>query len=101
MWPSEEASNGPALLIVQCKRQKADVEKIVVKGLWADMSEYGASRGLIATTSSLAPGASNTIRARKYGIDVADGTAIPLWLETMQTPWTGPSLIDGINDVCD
>lgn len=93
MWPSEADQAGPALLIVQCKRVREKVEKVVVKGLWADMQSEGAARGMVATTRSISPGAQDTITARGYAIDSADREAIANWLEIMRTPRQGPSLI--------
>ena len=93
MWPSESESDGPPLLIVQCKRQREKVEKVVVKALWADVQAEGAARGMVATTKSISPGAHKTISARGYAIDSADHLAITHWLEVMRSPGQGPSLV--------
>jgi hypothetical protein len=88
-WPQEGNRLGPPLLIVQCKRQSAKVSKVVVKALWADVQAERAERGLIATTSTLSPGAQATINARGYDLDVADATAVARWLLELRTPGTG------------
>ncbi|MBB3753682.1 hypothetical protein FHT44_006204 [Mycolicibacterium sp. BK634] len=93
VWPSEAQSGGPPLLIVQCKRQRDKVEKVVVKALWADMQAENAVRGMVATTRALSPGAKDTILGRGYAIDSADQEAVAHWLEVMRTPGEGPSLI--------
>lgn len=93
IWPSEAEVDGPPLLIVQCKRQRAKIEKVVVKALWADVQAEGATRGMVATTNSISPGAASTIAARGYSIDSADQAAIVHWLQTMRTPGQGPSLV--------
>lgn len=92
MWPSEPESGGPPLLIVQCKRQRQKVEKVVVKALWADMQAEGAVRGMVATTKAVSPGARDTISARGDAIDSADHLTIAHWLEVMRTPGQGPVL---------
>lgn len=44
---------------------------------------------LIATTSTLEPGASRTLAARGYPIDIADRTAIRKWINELRSPGTG------------
>jgi HJR/Mrr/RecB family endonuclease len=88
-WPQDGSKDAPPVLIVQCKRQRAKVSKVVVKALWADMQAERAQRGVLATTSFLEPGAERTIEARNYGIDVADGAAIAKWLLALREPGAG------------
>ena len=57
-------SRGAPLLLVQCKRQKARVGKVVVKALYADLLHENAHGGLIVTSSSLSVGAERTCLAR-------------------------------------
>jgi restriction system protein len=76
-------------ILVQCKRQKAKVEKVVVKGLHADVSYESADYGLIVTTSELSPGARATIEARGYPIQEVDRSGLEKWLQTLRTPGTG------------
>ncbi|MBV2135339.1 MAG: restriction endonuclease [Candidatus Thiodiazotropha sp. (ex Ctena orbiculata)] len=76
-------------IIIQCKRQKHKVEKVVVKGLYADMLFQKAELGLIATTSELSPGAKQTLVTRGYSIEEVDNIGLQKWLETLQTPGTG------------
>jgi len=53
-WGSQ-ADPGSTIL-VQCKRQKEKIGKVVVKALWADVTAERAASGLIVTTSTLSPG---------------------------------------------
>ena len=92
MWADEPEPGQSPLVIVQCKRQRSKIEKVIVKALWADIGATSSLRGLVATTSTLTPGAASTIKARGYGIDVADYDAICQWLTTMRTPGTGITL---------
>ena len=55
-------------IIIQCKRQKKKIEKVVVKGLYSDIQFFGAKYGLIVTTSELSVGARKTIMTRGYSI---------------------------------
>ena len=76
-------------IIVQCKRQKSKVEKVVVKGLHSDIDFYGADYGLIVTTSELSPGARDTISVRGYDIQEVNNSSLQDWLLQLRTPGTG------------
>lgn len=89
VWPKVEEREGPPAILVQCKRQKAKVGKVVVKALWADVVEEGASSGLVVTTSALSPGAAKVCTGRGYPIGQADRTSLRGWVEAMRTPSNG------------
>ncbi|GAB4062234.1 hypothetical protein GCM10028811_29920 [Uliginosibacterium sediminicola] len=90
VWRPEENGQGVGQLhIVQCKRQRDKIEKVVVKGLYADVMHENAAWGVIVTTSSLAKGAKKTIEARGYPIQEVDGNKVAEWLTTLRTPGTG------------
>ncbi|MES2282511.1 MAG: restriction endonuclease [Pseudomonadota bacterium] len=83
-------SEGPAPHgIIQCKRQKDKIEKVIVKGLMADVSFEKADIGLIVTSSELSPGARSTIKTRGYPIDEVNRDGILQWLTQLRTPGTG------------
>jgi restriction system protein len=89
LWnPSEKLSN-PPLCIVQCKRTKSNVEKVVVKGLYSDIMYNQAKRGLIVTTSELSPGARTTIKSRGYPIEEVNQKGILEWLTKLRATGTG------------
>ncbi len=92
IWPKEEDKHLPPAIIVQCKRQKAKIEKVVVKALWADIVNEKAQGGLIVTTSVLSPGAQKVCIARAYPIKQAKRNTIKTWIETMKSPYTGVML---------
>lgn len=73
--------------IIQCKRTKSKVEKVIVKGLYADMLEYDADFGVIATSSELAPGAKGTITSRNYPIQYAEKKHIIELLNKFRKPF--------------
>jgi restriction system protein len=89
IWPRKEDARSPPTLIVQCKRQKQKVGKVVVKALWADMVDENAKSGLIVTTSSLSPGAEKVCTARGYPIDQAKRENLYTWVRIMRTPEKG------------
>ncbi len=89
IWkPGQSATENPHCLI-QCKRQKSKIERVVVKGLSADVQFEGADYGLIVTTSELSPGARKTISARGYPIREVNREALGNWLVRLRTPGTG------------
>ena len=89
IWNPSEAISNPPLCIVQCKRTRNYVEKVVVKGLYADIVHNNAKQGLIVTTSELAPGARTTIAARGYPIEEVNKTRILEWLAKLRVCGTG------------
>jgi restriction system protein len=89
LWDKDSNTGGPPLVLVQCKRQKSKIEKVVIKALWADVLAEKAESGLIVTTSSLSPGSQDTLRARGYAIEQAQRDTLRQWLQQLQTPGTG------------
>ncbi len=92
VWdPSYDAAK-PPLILIQCKRQVAGVDQVIVKALWADVSHEQAMSGLIVTTSSLAPSADEVRRVRGYPIGVAERQTLREWIEQMRSPGIGTFL---------
>ena len=90
LWPKDKRQVGlPPAILVQCKRQKEKVGKVVVKALYADIIEEKAGAGMIVTSSSLAPGAASTCKARSYPITEANRATLRKWVAAMRTPFTG------------
>ncbi len=90
LWPDEAGiARQPAVVLVQCKRERRKVSKTVVKALWADVIEEQATSGLIVTSSSFSPGAKVLRNARGYPIVEADRDALRRWLGSMRTPGLG------------
>jgi restriction system protein len=87
IWPSDDVADQPPAIIVQCKRQKEKVSKVVVKALYTDVVHHGS--GLIVTTSTMSPGAKAVCEARKYPIDLADRATIRQWVSEMRKPGMG------------
>lgn len=89
LWDKDSNTGGPPLVLVQCKRQKSKIEKVVIKALWADVLAEKAESGLIVTTSSLSPGSQDTLRARGYTIEQAQRDTLQQWLQQLRTPGAG------------
>jgi restriction system protein len=89
IWRVAQDAMWPPLILVQCKREKQEVGKVVVKALYADMTEENAESGLIVTTSALSPGARKVCKARSYPINEANRETLKIWVEIMRTPYTG------------
>ena len=89
VWKDKSSQKGPANILVQCKRQKKKVEKVVVKALWADVLDEQADSGLIVTSSSISPGAREVCNARGYTINEANRGTLKKWLLSMRDPGNG------------
>lgn len=89
VWKPNAIPGDSPLCIVQCKRQKDKIEKVVVKGLHADVHFERAEYGVIVTTSELSPGAKTTISARGYDIEAVEREGVKGWLRMLRTPGTG------------
>jgi restriction system protein len=89
VWiPSEETSSPPEYLI-QCKKQKGKIDKVTVKGLYADVVHEKSKMGLLVTTSEFSPGARSTVSARGYPVSEVNGQMLKQWLNELRTPGTG------------
>ncbi|RBB37277.1 restriction endonuclease [Burkholderia reimsis] len=89
IWNADERKDNPPLCLVQCKRTKAKIEKVVVKGLYADVLFEEATQGLIVTTSELSPGARASITTRGYPIEEVNQEGVKTWLSALRVPGTG------------
>ena len=88
-WPEGSGNELPPTLLVQCKREKRKVGKVVVKALWADVVAEGAKSGLIVTTTALSAGARKVCSARAYPVREADRGTLKQWIDAMRTPDRG------------
>lgn len=89
VWKPDANPADSPLCIIQCKRQKNKIEKVVIKGLHADVQFERAEYGVIVTTSELSPGAKKTISARGYEIQTVERDGVKDWLTKLRTPGTG------------
>lgn len=89
LWHRGAQPGAPPAVIVQCKRQKQKVERVVVKALYADMLEERANAGLVVTTSDISPGAAKDVSARAYPITTANRKQVQDWIQAMRKPHAG------------
>ena len=90
VWKRKQnMEDDPPHLIIQCKRQKKKIEKVVVKGLYADVQFQRAEYGLIVTSSELSKGARKVISVRGYPIKEIDNDGLRSWLQALHKPGTG------------
>ncbi len=89
IWQRNSEPTDKPLCLVQCKRQKAKVNRVIVKGLYADVQYEGAEYGVIVTTSELSPAARSTVAARGYPIQEVEREGLKKWLSVLRTPGTG------------
>jgi len=83
------AARNPPAIIVQCKREKRKIGKVVVKALWANVPAERADSGLIVTTNDISPGAAKVVEAQAYPITVANLREVQRWLRAMRKPEAG------------
>ncbi|TNC19409.1 restriction endonuclease [Amycolatopsis alkalitolerans] len=78
---------GPELVLVQAKRfsDNRQVGIETVKALWSDVNEAAATRGVVATTSTLAAGALAYCQARRYRLTAAERPMVEYWLRALAT----------------
>lgn len=92
VWNPGQRDLHPPVTLIQCKRQKQKIDKVIVKSLWADVYDEKANSGLIVTTSSLSLGADKVRSARSYPIDCANRANVTSWLSELRTPGRGTFL---------
>ncbi len=71
VWPADGAVAGPPAILIQCKRQRQSVSKVVVKSFYADVLDANATSGLIVTTTKLSAGATDVCKIRQYLLRLA------------------------------
>jgi restriction system protein len=89
VYPSEPRDGLPPTVIVQCKRERRKISKVVVKALWADVLHERAESGLIVTTTELSPGAVKVCKVRNYPVEQANRNTLRQWISNMRTPGAG------------
>ncbi len=88
VWKEGTPQHTP-LCIIQCKRQKDKIEKVIVKGLAADVRYEKAEYGVLVTTSELAPGARAVITTRGYPIEEVNKENLVGWLAKLRSSGSG------------
>ena len=89
VWSENSEFNQPPVQLIQCKRTKSKIDTVLVKSLWADVVNENAKGGLIVTTSSFSPGASEVCRVRNYPIREASRKTVIQWLNELRKTGKG------------
>ena len=89
VWSKDSELDQPPVQLIQCKRTKSKIDKVLVKSLWADVVDESAKGGLIVTTSSFSPGASEVCKVRKYPIREASRNTVIEWLSELRKTGKG------------
>lgn len=92
IWKSKEDSENPPLILVQCKRQKEKIDRVIVKALYADVLHEKAESGLLVTCSEVSKGAKSDCNARGYNIRFSERRSMKEWISEMRTPYKGLTL---------
>ncbi|EFD66088.1 conserved hypothetical protein [Streptomyces lividans TK24] len=90
IWESGTRGDDSApTIIVQCKREKQKIQKVVVKALAADVRWEGAEQGLLVATADWLLGAREVVKTRSYPVSEVNRTALKEWLIGMRTSGSG------------
>lgn len=85
IWSDENFKKVSPLIVVQCKRykksNKVDIE--YVKAFWTDLMFENARRGLLATTSHIAPGGTRICKVRKWPLSFAENKSVNRWAKSL------------------
>ncbi|WP_435179471.1 restriction endonuclease, partial [Actinacidiphila sp. bgisy145] len=79
----------PPTLLIQCKRVRREIDKVIVKSLAADVKWEGAQQGLLVATADWTPGARQVVRTRSYPVAEVNQSALRQWLEEMRDTGNG------------
>ncbi|MGL6186362.1 MAG: restriction endonuclease [Clostridium chrysemydis] len=85
IWSKEDSKENSPTILVQCKRQKRNVESVVVKALYADVFDKYAKSGLIVTSTKISPSGKEFAKtARGFKIDFCERDTLRKWIEEMR-----------------
>ncbi|MCV9878271.1 restriction endonuclease [Brenneria izbisi] len=84
VWSPQGNFCDPPVQLIQCKRTKSKIDKVLVKSLWADIIDENARGGIIVTTSSFSPGAREVCKVRKYPIREVNRKIVIQWLKELR-----------------
>lgn len=84
VWNEASSLSQPPIQLIQCKRTKSKIDKVLVKSLWADVTDEKAKGGIIVTTSSFSPGARDICKVRNYPIREANRKTVIQWLTELR-----------------
>ena len=85
VWTDKDSRTGPPLILVQCKRYKADASVGVesIKAFWTDVEFDQAGKGLIATTATDSREGQRVCKARKWRTEFAQAADVQGWARSL------------------
>jgi len=85
IWSGKKSLPTPPLIVMQCKRYKKGKEVKIeyIKALWSDLKFENAKRGLLATTSYIAPGGKKICTVRQWPLSFAENESVKKWTKGM------------------
>ena len=83
VWTDKDSKTGPLLMLIQCKRYNGVVGIETVKAFWSDVHFEDATKGLIATTSSVSRDSKKLCEVRKWPMTFAEAAEVQKWACTM------------------
>lgn len=89
VWSELSSTSQPPVQLIQCKRTKSKIDKVLVKSLWADIADENAKGGIIVTTSSFSLGAREICKVRNYPIREANRETVIQWLTELRNTGRG------------
>ncbi|NIY65562.1 hypothetical protein SMALB_3565 [Streptomyces malaysiensis] len=90
VWESGvNADDSPPTMIIQCKREKRKITKVVIKALAEDVRWEKAQQGLLVATSDWLPGAREVVKTRSYPVVEVNRDAVHGWLRDMRSVGSG------------
>ncbi|MGW5333000.1 restriction endonuclease [Streptomyces bauhiniae] len=92
IWEKGTDRAPATLIIVQCKRERRKIEKVVLKALAADVKWNGAAKGPLVATTDWSPDARAVARTRAYPVEEVNGDAVTAWERAMRTAGAGTTL---------
>ena len=85
IWSKEDSQKNSPTILVQCKRQKRNVESVVVKALYADVLDKYAKSGLIVTSTKISPSGKEFAKnARRFKINFCERDTLRKWIGEMR-----------------
>ncbi|WP_078870885.1 restriction endonuclease [Streptomyces caatingaensis] len=90
VWESGTGiDESPPTVIIQCKREKRKISKVVIKALAEDVRWEKAKKGMLVATVDWSPGAREVAKTRSFPLEEVNGDAVHRWLREMRSMGSG------------
>ncbi|MFF3710258.1 restriction endonuclease [Streptomyces phaeochromogenes] len=90
VWESGVSpDDSPPTIIIQRKREKRKISKVVVKALAEDVRWEKSKKGMLVATVDWSPGAREVAKTRSFPLEEVNGEAVHRWLREMRSAGNG------------